>query len=58
MNTRGTSRIRSRVTPLRRLSGHVHVPRGTSTPAPRWRHGRDVVERECEGRESVDPGGG
>ncbi|MBO4254459.1 hypothetical protein [Streptomyces griseorubiginosus] len=58
MNTSGTSRIRSRVTPLRRLSGDVYVPRGTSTPVPRWRNRRDVVEGECEDREYAEPGRG
>ncbi|MEU3340841.1 hypothetical protein ACWCQ1_30835 [Streptomyces sp. NPDC002144] len=58
MNTTGTSRIRSRVTPLRRLSGDVYVPRGTSTPVPRRRRGRDVVEGECEDRGYVEQGRG
>ncbi|MEU1274358.1 hypothetical protein [Streptomyces sp. NPDC005799] len=58
MNISGTSRIRSRVTPLRRLSGDVYVPRGTSTPVPQRRHRRDAVEGECEGREYVEPGRG
>jgi hypothetical protein len=58
MNTGKPSRIRSRVTPLRRLSGDVYVPRGTSTPVPRRRHGQNLVEEERQDHEYVEPGRG